>query len=73
VTAFVDTSVWFAAVVARDRNSARARAVLEAIDQPLTTDHVIVETWLLLNRSSIAAGQTNSGKAFDTAVFEWSW
>jgi uncharacterized protein len=50
VTAFVDTSVWFAAAVARDRDSARAKAILKAIDRPLTTDHVIVETWLLLNR-----------------------
>jgi predicted nucleic acid-binding protein len=49
VTVLVDTSVWFAAAVARDRDSARAKAILEGIDQPLTTDHVIVETWLLLN------------------------
>lgn len=47
--AFIDTSLWFAAAVARDRDSARAKAILEAIDQPVTTDHVIVETWLLLN------------------------
>jgi len=49
VTVFVDTSVWFAGVVGRDRDNARAKAILQDIDQALTTDHVIVETWLLLN------------------------
>jgi predicted nucleic acid-binding protein len=50
VSVFVDTSVWFAAVVARDRNNARAKSIMRDIDRALTTDHVIVETWLLLNR-----------------------
>ena len=49
MTVFVDTSVWFAGVVGRDRDNARAKAILQDIDQALTTDHVIVETWLLLN------------------------
>lgn len=49
MTAFVDTSVWFAAVVGRDRDNDRAKTILRDIDQALTTDHVIVETWLLLN------------------------
>jgi predicted nucleic acid-binding protein len=49
VTVFVDTSVWFAAFVARDRDNARAKAILRDIDQHLTSDHVVVETWLLLN------------------------
>lgn len=46
---FVDTSVWFAAVVAKDQNNARAKSILESTQAHLTTDHVLVETWLLLN------------------------
>jgi predicted nucleic acid-binding protein len=34
---FIDTWVWFAAAVTRDKNSTRARAILETIDQPVTT------------------------------------
>jgi predicted nucleic acid-binding protein len=36
-------------VVARDRHNARAKAVLKAATEHVTTDHVVVETWLLLN------------------------
>jgi uncharacterized protein len=50
VSVFIDTSVWFAAAVAEDRNNARAKSIMQGIDRALTTDHVIVETWLLLNR-----------------------
>ena len=46
---FVDTSVWFAAANARDRLNARAKALLNDISDPLLTDHVLVEAWLLLN------------------------
>jgi predicted nucleic acid-binding protein len=46
---FVDSSVWFAAVVARDRWNARAKAILAEAQPIVTTDHVVVETWLLLN------------------------
>lgn len=46
---FVDSSVWFAAVVARDRGNARAKAILGGNTDHITTDHVLVETWLLLN------------------------
>ena len=45
---FVDTSVWYAAADRGDRNNARAKAVLSAADQRVTTDHVLIETWLLL-------------------------
>jgi predicted nucleic acid-binding protein len=49
VTAFVDSSAWFASVFAKDRHNARAKAVLSA--EPLvTTDAVVLETWLLLAR-----------------------
>lgn len=46
---FVDSSVWFAAAVAKDRDNARAIAILSGIEDFVTSDHVIVETWLLLN------------------------
>jgi len=48
VTLFVDTSVWFAAAYANDRGNARAKALLGAGEPLVTTDHVVVETWLLL-------------------------
>jgi uncharacterized protein len=46
---FVDSSMWFASVVTRDRNNARAKSVLKSAAEHVTTDHVVVETWLLLN------------------------
>jgi predicted nucleic acid-binding protein len=49
LSVFVDSSFWFASIVARDRNNARAKAVLEGQREHVTTDHVLVETWLLLN------------------------
>jgi predicted nucleic acid-binding protein len=49
LSVFVDSSVWFATVVARDAGNERAKAILRDEHGPVTTDHVIVETWLLLN------------------------
>jgi uncharacterized protein len=46
---FVDTSVWFAATVKRDRGNAQAKSILEANPDHVTTDHVLVETWFLLS------------------------
>jgi len=46
---FVDSSVWFALAVARDRGNTRAKSVLRDNTDSVTTDHVMVETWLLLN------------------------
>jgi predicted nucleic acid-binding protein len=46
---FVDSSVWFAAVVARDHGNPRAKSILRDTTGHVTTDHVLVETWLLLN------------------------
>jgi predicted nucleic acid-binding protein len=46
---FVDSSVWFALAVARDRGNARAKSILRDNTDSVTTDHVMVETWLLLN------------------------
>lgn len=49
MSVFVDSSVWFAAAVTRDRSNARAKAILGDAGPLVTSDHVLVETWLLLN------------------------
>jgi len=49
VSVFADSSFWFATIVSRDEYNARAKAISRTIDALLTTDHVVVETWLLLN------------------------
>jgi uncharacterized protein len=49
LSVFVDSSVWFATAVVRDRDNVRAKAVLSGATGHVTTDHVLVETWLLLN------------------------
>ncbi len=46
---FVDTSIWYAAVDASEVNNARARKILSAGENLLTTDHVLVETWMLIH------------------------
>jgi predicted nucleic acid-binding protein len=61
VTVFIDTSVWFAAIVGRDRDNARAKSILKDIEEALTTDHVIVETWLLLNSRYHRRGNLRRG------------
>jgi uncharacterized protein len=49
VTLFVDTSAWYAAADADDSSNARSKEIL-GDDQPLlTTDHVLVESWLLVH------------------------
>ena len=45
---FVDTSVWYAAADSSDINNARAQAILAAGEALITSDHVLVETWILL-------------------------
>jgi uncharacterized protein len=50
VTVFVDSSVWYASVFAKDRNNARAKAILGMKEALVTTDAIVVETWLLLAR-----------------------
>lgn len=47
MTAFVDTSAWFAAANAEDRHHARASELLSAQPRLLTSTFVLVETWLL--------------------------
>jgi len=49
LTVFIDTSVWFAAANVRDRQHARAKSILKSVGDPLLTDHVLVETWWILN------------------------
>ena len=49
MSVFVDTSVWFAAANSRDRHNAQAKRLLAAITAPLLTDHILAETWRLLN------------------------
>ena len=45
---FVDTSAWYAAADRGERNNARAKRILGSGEPLVTTDHVLVETWLLL-------------------------
>ena len=47
-TLFVDTSAFYAAVDRGDGSHHRAITVLGAGDRLLTSDHVLIETWLLL-------------------------
>jgi len=49
VSVFIDSSVWFAAANIRDRHNEKAKEILSEPQVRLTTDHVVVETWLLLN------------------------
>jgi predicted nucleic acid-binding protein len=49
LSTFVDSSVWFAATVTRDRRNIDAKSILRATTDHVTTDHVLVETWVLLN------------------------
>ena len=44
---FVDTSTWYAAADSSDSSSARAKEVLTDASL-VTSDHVLVETWLLI-------------------------
>ena len=46
---FVDSSMWFALAVRRDKDNARAKLILHATKDQVTTDHVLIETWILLN------------------------
>ena len=49
MSVFVDTSVWFGAANIRDRQNARAKKILADLVAPVLTDHVLIETWTLLN------------------------
>ena len=45
---FVDTSIWYAAADKSDASNSRAKAVLSAGEPLVTTDHILVETWMLI-------------------------
>jgi uncharacterized protein len=45
---FVDSSVWYAGVDSSDIDNAHAKTILVTGEALVTTDHVLVETWLLL-------------------------
>jgi predicted nucleic acid-binding protein len=49
LSVFVDSSVWFAAFAVRDHDNTRAKSILSEATGHVTTDHVLVEMWLLLN------------------------
>jgi len=48
LTLFVDTSAFYAAADAGDRSHTRATEILAAGDRLVTSEHVLVESWLLL-------------------------
>jgi uncharacterized protein len=50
LSVFVDSSVWFAAVNIRGRKSAVAKQLLASLSPLVTTDHVLVESWLVMQR-----------------------
>ncbi len=50
MSVFVDSSIWFAAVIAKDKDNARAKALLQSLDARVTTDLIVVETWALIDR-----------------------
>ncbi len=69
MSVFIDSSIWFAAIVAKDANNQRAKRLLAQARSPVTTDHVVVETWLLLNaRHSRAAAEAFWERAGSDAV-----
>lgn len=50
MTLFVDSSAFYAAADRGDVSHARASDIFRSGDALVTTDHVLVETWLLLQR-----------------------
>lgn len=49
MSVFADSSFWFATLVARDDFNERAKVISRSVEAFVTSDHVVVETWLLLN------------------------
>jgi predicted nucleic acid-binding protein len=50
VTLFVDSSAFYAASDRSEKHNVRAKVILEGDERLVTTDHVLVETCLLLQR-----------------------
>lgn len=46
----MDSSAWYAAADDDDRGHGRAVEILSAGDRLVTTDHILVETWLLTRK-----------------------
>src|SRR5436305_11242152 len=49
LSTFIDTSVWFAAINTRDAHNEVAKSILSSVSSPVLTDHVLIETWRLVN------------------------
>jgi predicted nucleic acid-binding protein len=49
VTLFVDTSVWLAGADRSDGRNADAIALLKSDEALMTTDHVLIESWHMIN------------------------
>ncbi len=69
---FVDTSIWYAAADTADANNARAKAILKSGERLVTTDHVLVETWMWLRYriSGLAAERFWDGLRSGVATLE---
>lgn len=72
MTLFIDTSVFYAIADRSDRSNLRAKAIIRDNEQRLTTDHVLVETWLLIQRrlGSAAADAFWSGARAGVVMIE---
>jgi predicted nucleic acid-binding protein len=64
LTIFVDTSAFYAAADSGDRSHLRATEVLSAADALITSDHVLIESWVLIR----ARGGRNAAERFWGAV-----
>ncbi|MCC6766546.1 MAG: PIN domain-containing protein [Deltaproteobacteria bacterium] len=71
MTTFVDTGVLFAAAVRRDARHQQARRLLVAIaaEHTFTTDHVLLETWMMIRlRAGWAAAMRFLGAVRSTPL-----
>lgn len=68
MSVFVDTSAWYAAADSGDASNARAKAALSCGEQLVTTDHVLVESWLLLHHRLGADAALRFWQALRTGV-----
>ena len=48
MSVFVDTSCWYAAADRGDQSNRRAKGILGGVGELITSDHVLVESWLLM-------------------------
>ncbi len=47
---FVDTSIWYAIADSSEFDNSRAKEIVNSGEPLVTTDHILVETWMLLRR-----------------------